>query len=53
MAKLSMPATRMDIGSQSIVIKPHKTLFQQSVAHFHHAKSFAIGRTQCATSAEY
>jgi hypothetical protein len=34
MAKLSMPASQYPCGSQSIVIKENKTLFQHSVAHF-------------------
>jgi hypothetical protein len=35
-----MPASLMDIGSQAIVIKQHKTLFQHSVAHFSPCEKF-------------
>lgn len=35
-----MHVTRMNIGSQSIVIKENKTLFQHSVAHFSPCEKF-------------
>jgi hypothetical protein len=40
MAKLSMSASQYPCGSQSIIIKEHKTLFQHSVAHFSPCEKF-------------